>query len=525
MTLKKQSTRRAPRARHALAYAGFALSAAALAAVSPTPVAADTVLTNYLPAYTPPSDPLPLDNGDLVYPENADLAEPFTVGPKDYAGNYVNLPYAKDFHLIMYRTTSARGEPVVATGMVIRSRANLANYPTGSVRPLVAYAPGNQGVGDPCASSFAVRNGAWYENFPVNGLLSKGFDVVVPDYQGLGVNDGQVHAVANNRANGQATLDALRAAELAMPDFLPTASPVPLRMAVWGYSEGGGAAAWAASHIAYAAPSVQEKIAAVAAGGATADLKIVGQLANGQDQVSRPPVDFAGNVLVNRFTIPHQDMDGNGVLDNQNVNVYSALVLMAAAGMQATYEPVVPGEVPYDHSQFYLPNKLSSNGLNWTQQIKQKCLVDGLAVAAGLHVDSFVQNTDGSAGTLVAGKIVYPADSATAKNPLTNSVWKQKFDELNPAYGNAAPTVPTYLYHGSKDVAVAYPQAVELRERWCSITSHAPIYWRRYNGSEHVQTWGFWASAVTFVQQQLYKADGRPNNADTAYPDNCATAP
>jgi pimeloyl-ACP methyl ester carboxylesterase len=98
----------------------------------------------------------------------------------------------------------------------------------------------------------------------------------VTDYEGY-VNGGtQTYTVGQSA--GHATLDIVRAAtELpgAAAAGITTANPV----GIWGYSEGGQAAAWAAQEYATYTPHMH--VIGVAAGGVPADLKVTATSLNG----------------------------------------------------------------------------------------------------------------------------------------------------------------------------------------------------------------------------------------------------
>lgn len=145
---------------------------------------------------------------------------------------------------IRYTSTNERGELVPVTG---------AYYETRRAKGLVALAPGTRGLGDQCApsagSSMVGRIGKGptvnvnYEAPMVQMLLDAGYSVVVTDYTGLGTEG--LHSYLNRVDQGHALIDAARA----------TAKPNQ-KVAFWGYSQGGGAAAAAAELVADYAPEL-----------------------------------------------------------------------------------------------------------------------------------------------------------------------------------------------------------------------------------------------------------------------------
>src|SRR5699024_268392 len=107
----------------------------------------------------------------------------------------------------------------------------------------------------------------------IANLLSKGFAVMVTDYEGLGMPGGHTYVVG--QSEGRALLDGVRAAQKLPGSGLSTSSPVGLM----GYSQGGGAAGWAAELAGTYAPEL--KLRGTVAGGVPADLLAVAEFAEG----------------------------------------------------------------------------------------------------------------------------------------------------------------------------------------------------------------------------------------------------
>ncbi|MDI3409445.1 lipase family protein [Streptomyces cavernicola] len=107
----------------------------------------------------------------------------------------------------------------------------------------------------------------------IKRLLDRGFAVVVTGYQGLGTP--RVHTYMDREAQGRAVLDSVRAAQCLESAGLPDAGPV----ALYGYSQGGGASASAAELAPSYAPELKVKGAVV--GAPPADLKRVADSMDG----------------------------------------------------------------------------------------------------------------------------------------------------------------------------------------------------------------------------------------------------
>ncbi|WP_446222293.1 lipase family protein [Nocardia sp. IBHARD005] len=144
---------------------------------------------------------------------------------------------------IMYLSADTHGTPAAVTGTYLEPTLPW-NGP--GPRPLVAVAPGTQGQGDQCAPSkgfaelihyrFPLDVWVSYEMTTAYSLLARGMAVVMTDYHGLGTP--AVHDYVNRAAEAHAVLDSIRAAESLTGITRPSA--------IFGYSQGGGAAAAAA---------------------------------------------------------------------------------------------------------------------------------------------------------------------------------------------------------------------------------------------------------------------------------------
>ena len=145
-------------------------------------------------------------------------------------------------------------------------------------RPLITFAVGTRGLGQDCAPSYTLTQGTDYEGGTINAALQKGFAVAVTDYQGMGLPGPHTYMVG--KAMGHAVLDMARAAERLPGSGLSSATPV----GIWGYSEGGAAAGWAAEQAPTYAAELNLK--GVAAGGVPADLLAVASQLDGSPFVA-----------------------------------------------------------------------------------------------------------------------------------------------------------------------------------------------------------------------------------------------
>ncbi|MFF4603361.1 lipase family protein [Streptomyces sp. NPDC001339] len=172
---------------------------------------------------------------------------------------------------LTYRSTTAEGTPNTVSGTVI-----VPHDGKKGPRPLITYAVGTVGLADSCAPSAGFPKGTTMEANLIQQLTARGWAVAVTDYEGLGTPGDHTYTVG--RAEGQAVLDAARAAQRlpgARAAGVTEVSPV----GIMGYSQGGQATSWAAElHRSYA-PELDVK--GTATGGVPADLRTVADANDG----------------------------------------------------------------------------------------------------------------------------------------------------------------------------------------------------------------------------------------------------
>ncbi len=242
--------------RRGLARAALALSILAVlvvpAAASATPVEGPSGAAFYTPPSTTPAGVA----GELVW------YRPTTVNLN------VTLPSIKAW-TVLYQSTDQHGKPDWVTGTVI---APTSAWKGKGERPVVTYAEGTQGLAHQCAPSLQIAEGTEYDGGAIIESLKKGYAVTVTDYQGY--TNGAVPTYAAGRAEGQAVLDVVRAGRQLPGSGITEKDPT----VVWGYSQGGQAASWAAELQPTYAPDV--KMIGLAAGGVPANLQAIGEFDN-----------------------------------------------------------------------------------------------------------------------------------------------------------------------------------------------------------------------------------------------------
>lgn len=228
----------------------FALNAVGARSLEPRPISE---------FYQPPES-VPPTPGTIIRAEPA----------RFYVDPFKLIPAPATVERIMFTTLDRTRNPIAVTGTVLTPTRPRSRRPD---RGLVAFAVGTQGMGSQCAPSRQMAVGREYESVFITGLLARGFNVVVPDYQGLGVPG--VHTYMGRQVQGHVVLDSIRAAQqLGLPD-IPVSGPV----AITGYSQGGAAAASAAEMWHDYAPELDVK--GVVAGAVPADLVLTARLLDG----------------------------------------------------------------------------------------------------------------------------------------------------------------------------------------------------------------------------------------------------
>ncbi|RZK99491.1 MAG: Triacylglycerol lipase, partial [Rubrivivax sp.] len=171
---------------------------------------------------------------------------------------------------VLYQSTDSVGAANVVTGTVlVPTTAWTGTTP----RPIVSYAVGTHGLAQPCAPSLQLAGGTDYETANIAAALKAGYAVLVTDYAGYTTGDTPTYLAGASQGN--AVLDIVKAASQ-IPSVGISATA---KTAVWGYSQGGQSAAWAAQRQASYAPGVN--LVGVAAGGVPANFLSVAKYLDG----------------------------------------------------------------------------------------------------------------------------------------------------------------------------------------------------------------------------------------------------
>lgn len=160
-------------------------------------------------------------------------------------------PFAARAWRIMYRTTTVTGNPAVATGVLV-----VPLLPAGpGGRTVVSWAHPTTGSAPGCAPSLSFDPYIGIEG--LRPLLDRGYAVVATDYVGMGTDGPDSYLIGVT--GGNAVLDAVRAASAV------DATRANGEVILWGHSQGGQAALFAAQQAATYAPELTLRAVAVAA--------------------------------------------------------------------------------------------------------------------------------------------------------------------------------------------------------------------------------------------------------------------
>ena len=144
-----------------------------------------------------------------------------------------HAPAGSVAHRVLYRSVSPSGASIAVSGIIIVPNSS-RTAPGG----IVAWAHPTTGVVTQCAPSL---RGQVFDTIPgLHEMVAKGYVVAATDYPGLGTEG--THPYLVGVSEGRAVLDSVRAARQLLGD-----TAAGRRFAVWGHSQGGHAALFAAS--------------------------------------------------------------------------------------------------------------------------------------------------------------------------------------------------------------------------------------------------------------------------------------
>lgn len=220
--------------------------------------------------YTIPEDIASYNEGDIVKWRDPPLQVRSVFYP-------INILGAWQF---MVRSTNTQGQPIGIVGTILQP------YDADPSK-LLGYNYFMDSVDVNCAPSYSILFGASAETITsqlesvyMNAALSKGWNVLITDYEGPNA------AFAAGKLAGMANLDGIRAA-LSSGDATGINSDA--QVALWGYSGGTIPLAWAASLQPSYAPELSKNLIGIAVGGWVTNITLVLENIDGT-----PYAGFAG---------------------------------------------------------------------------------------------------------------------------------------------------------------------------------------------------------------------------------------
>ena len=181
-------------------------------------------------------------------PPDAAAGAPGTIVKAD---PLLGAPLAARGWRVMYRSTDLNGTPAVVTGVLV---VPLTPPPPGG-RTIVSWGHPTTGAAQDCAPSYGFDPYVMIEG--LRALLDRGYAVVATDYLGMGTEGQDSYLIGATEGNN--VLDAARAAREVL------GAGASDRVILWGHSQGGQAALFAAERQPQYAPELDIQAVAVAA--------------------------------------------------------------------------------------------------------------------------------------------------------------------------------------------------------------------------------------------------------------------
>jgi pimeloyl-ACP methyl ester carboxylesterase len=208
---------------------------------------------------------------------------------------------------VLYKSSAQLGATNAVTGTVI---VPTAAWTGSGSRPVVTLAEGTQGLAHQCAPSLQLAAGTEYDAGEIVAALKKGYAAVVTDYPGY--TNGATPEYLAGKSEGHSVLDIVTAAQQIPGSGVSASAPV----AIWGYSQGGQAAAWAAQLAATYASGLN--VVGTAAGGTPADLAKLAEFGEGGVSNALGLDSFIGllqaySSIINPEAIMHELLNEKGL--------------------------------------------------------------------------------------------------------------------------------------------------------------------------------------------------------------------
>lgn len=291
---------------------------------------------------------------------------------------------ASEAYNLLYRTTDSRFQPswAVTTILVPSSPTISKNDTLGNIVSYqIAYDSADVDA-SPSYAMYTADEDSRLTNFPsdniyISELLSKGWYVNVPDYE------GPLGSFGAGVMSGHATLDSVRAilsAQLAIGDG-------SFQYALWGYSGGGLASGWAAELCVQYAPELN--FSGVVLGGAATNFSSIFNAVDGTAAAGLLPAALVG--LTSQFPdarnelIEHLNTDGpfnaTSFLTTENLTFAEELAVFAGHKIEDYFvDGQFPLTLPRVAKAAYSNTYLGYNGVPPMPVFGYKAIEDRLAM-------------------------------------------------------------------------------------------------------------------------------------------------
>lgn len=202
------------------------------------------------------------------------------------AAYHGQAPKGGEVRRILYTTQDAHGLPAVGSALVISP-----TEPAPGPAKVVVWDHGTTGVARGCAPSLGDKAATKWSIPGIEEALARGWVIIAPDLAGQGTEG--VFPYLIGRGEAYSTLDAVQAARYLDDLVLST------DVAIWGHSQGGHSALWAAQEAASYAPWMNV-VGTAAIAPAGDPLALAGKLARGGSNAEL-------SILISWVLVPYAD--------------------------------------------------------------------------------------------------------------------------------------------------------------------------------------------------------------------------
>jgi acetyl esterase/lipase len=256
---------------------------------------------------------------------------------------------------ILYYSRTNTGADIATSGILMVPGGD----PPAAGFPLVTAAHGTTGTVQACAPSLApfepnaqLPNGLSFYQFFYEPWLAAGYAVVGADYQGLGAPGEPAYLVG--QAEGQSVLDAARAA-------LTLDGAIANRIVIFGHSQGGHAAGFAAQIAPSYAPELNDFATVLAAPAADLTRLLPLAFATGPGAVTPPEAVTFLYLAALSYEVSYPGLEIESLLKEPYgflaLPIFSNVCAVTGGtpfGVNQLLDQVVPVGLPFSPSEFFI---------------------------------------------------------------------------------------------------------------------------------------------------------------------------